>query len=380
MGQQLAYKKVGLRPDTSLDKDQNYQANQAGLPRKPASKGIRRILLKWFRLTDEPRVKLYNGYGHLKQLHVFGQALSLSPLPRKTYRKNNWTNIYALFRSFMVKTIPFALLKISWKGSWVYTRAEDDGFFRFDLEPKDEQEPGWQEVEVYLVATEEDEEAIAKGTGLIYYPPENRFGCISDIDDTFLVSHSNHLFKRIYVLLTRNAHSRKPFEGVVEHYQILSKAGSSPENPNPFFYVSSSEWNLYDFIVEFARKNGMPPGIYLLNQLKKFSQLLQTGQGKHSGKFTRIVRIMEAFPDMRFILLGDSSQQDPYIYASIAEHFPQQVHAVYIRDVYKKNREEVQKILTRMELAGIPCFFFTHSRDAILHSQKIGLIPGGNKQ
>ena len=119
----------------------------------------------------------------------------------------------------------------------------------------------------------------------------------------------------------------------------------------------------------------MPAGIYLLNQLKKFSQLLQTGQGKHSGKFTRIVRIMEAFPHMRFILLGDSSQRDPYIYESIAEHFPKQVHAVYIRDVHKKNRVQVQEILTKMELAGIPCCFFAHSRDAILHSQKIGLIP-----
>ena len=91
---------------------------------------------------------------------------------------------------------------------------------------------------------------------------------------------------------------------------------------------------------------------------------------------------MEAFPQLRFILLGDSSQRDPYIYASIAEHFPNQVHAIYIRDVYKKNRQQVQEILERMEKAGIPCCFFTHSSDAILHSQRIGLIPKptGNMQ
>ena len=119
----------------------------------------------------------------------------------------------------------------------------------------------------------------------------------------------------------------------------------------------------------------MPAGIYLLNQLKRFKQLLQTGQGKHSGKFTRIIRIMEAFPDMQFILMGDSSQQDPYIYASIVEHFPKQVYAVYIRDVYKKNTARAKEIMARIESAGIPCCFFTHSNDAILHSQKIGLIP-----
>ena len=275
----------------------------------------------------------------------------------------------------MVKPIQCAVLRLKWKNAWVYANSEDDGFFKFDLEPDvTKNVSGWQEVQVEMVGHQHSEQVVAKGNGLIYFPPPSRFGCISDIDDTFLISHSSHLMKRLYVLLTQNAHSRKPFEGVVRHYQLLSQAGSTPDKPNPFFYVSSSEWNLYDFIVEFARKNEMPAGIYLLNQLKRFSQLLKTGQGKHSGKFTRIVRIMESFPQMRFILLGDSSQRDPYIYASIVEHFPQQVHAVYIRDIYKKNKKNVSEVLAKIELAGVPCCFFSHSRDAILHSQKIGLI------
>ena len=332
-------------------------------------------LLKWLRLSNQPTVKVYHGYGHATQLHVFGQVLALGPSPRKKYRQNIWTNSFALLRSFMVKPIPCALLRLKWKNEWVYTKSEDDGFFKFDLEPDITRNvTGWQEVQIEMIRDSDAQESIAKGTGLIYFPPPNRFGCISDIDDTFLISHSSHLLKRLYVLLTQNAHSRKPFEGVVKHYQLLAQAGSTPDKPNPFFYVSSSEWNLYDFIVEFARKNEMPAGIYLLNQLKRFSQLLKTGQGKHSGKFTRIVRIMESFPHLRFILLGDSSQRDPYIYASIVEHFPRQVHAVYIRDIYKKNKKKVEEVLTKIEQAGVPCYFFQHSKDAIMHSQKIGLI------
>ncbi len=331
--------------------------------------------MNWLRLSDQPTVKVYHGFGHTTQLHVFGQVLALSPLPRKKYRKNVWTNSFALLRSFMVKPIPCALLRLKWKNIWVYANSEDDGFFKFDLEPDTTKNAtGWQELQVEMISDHSSEQVIAKGNGLIYFPPANRFGCISDIDDTFLISHSSHLLKRLYVLLTQNAHSRKPFEGVVRHYQLLSQAGSTPDKPNPFFYVSSSEWNLYDFIVEFARKNEMPAGIYLLNQLKRFSQLLKTGQGKHSGKFTRIVRIMESFPQMRFILLGDSSQRDPYIYASIVEHFPQQVHAVYIRDIYKKNKKNVVEVLTKIEQSGIPCCFFSHSKEAILHSQRIGLL------
>jgi phosphatidate phosphatase APP1 len=275
----------------------------------------------------------------------------------------------------MVKPIPYAAMRLCWRNQWAYTKAEADGFFKFDLEPNQELQPGWHQVEVEMLHNLESQQVIAKGAGLIYLPPQNSYGYISDIDDTFLISHSSHLLKRLYVLLTKNAHSRKPFEGVVKHYQLLAEAGTNAQKPNPFFYVSSSEWNLYDFIVEFATKNKMPAGIYLLNQLKRFQQLLKTGQGKHSGKFTRIVRIMEAFPHLRFVLLGDSSQQDPYIYASIVEHFPKQVYAVYIRDIVKKNNGRVKDIMTEIEGRGIPTCLFAHSREAIDHSKKIGLIP-----
>ena len=369
MESRVSYKKVGFSNDT----DENFQAKNTRIQRKSFIGGIRKVFFRWIRISNEPTVKVYHSYGHANKVHVFGHALAMSPIARRHFRKNVWTNTFALLRSFMVKPMPRALLKMCWSNKWIYTRSEDDGFFVFDLEPQIRHKPGWEKIEVFLV-DEKNDQTIAGATGSIYLPPENRFGCISDIDDTFLISHSARLFKRLYVLLTRNAHSRKPFDGVVRHYKLLAEAGSTPDRQNPFFYVSSSEWNLYDFIKEFARKNEMPEGIFLLNQLKKFSKILKTGQGKHNGKFMRIVRIMEAFPHMRFILLGDSSQRDPYIYASIAEHFPNQVHAIYIRDVYKKSRQQVQEILARMQKAGIPCCFFTHSKDAILHSEKIGLI------
>lgn len=102
--------------------------------------------------------------------------------------------------------------------------------------------------------------------------------------------------------------------------------------------------------------------------------MFKTGQNKHTTKFMRIVRILENYPTQRFVLLGDSSQQDPDIYAAVAKHFPNQVRAVYIRDVYKKNQQKVRETLTAMEEAGVPCCFFTHSSEALEHSQRIGLI------
>jgi phosphatidate phosphatase APP1 len=329
-------------------------------------------ILNWFRLTAQPTVKLYRGYGHMNCFTIFGHVLQLTAFPRRKYRRGIIRNTLALLRLFMVRPAPMVDVEMEWKGRKYRTQTDEDGFFKFDWEDQQPYDKGWLEVKVIALI---NGEMIAATKGHVYVPDETQYIFISDIDDTFLISHSSNLRKRLFVLFTNNARSRKPFEGVVRHYQLLQQAGAGEGAPNPFFYVSSSEWNLYDYLVEFGAINEIPKGVLLLNQLKRFSELLKTGQNNHQTKFTRIVRILEAYPKQRVVLLGDSSQHDPYIYESVVKHYPQQVHAVYIRDIYKKNKTAVSDVLKNIEASGVPCCFFAHSAEAILHSVKIGLIP-----
>ena len=333
--------------------------------------GLRSRIYRFFGITRQIVIKVYHGYGHADQLVIYGQVLRQSPLPRRRYSKSVLNNTWALLRLFMVKPYPFAKLETNWQGRKLTTEADKDGFFKFEWKDEPPLEQGWHGMTVRM--TSDRGEAI-EGKGQVYIPYTTQYGFISDVDDTFLISHSANLRKRLFVLFTQNARSRKPFEGVVKHYQLLALGNTTAAAPNPFFYVSSSEWNLYDYLLEFVRVNELPQGVFLLNVLKQLGQLLKTGQNNHEGKFTRIVRIIQNYPKQRFVLLGDSSQHDPFIYESIVKHFPKQIHAVYIRDVYKKNKAKVQEVLTNIEAAGVPVCFFAHSDEAILHSMKLGLI------
>lgn len=353
--------------------DENIITNNNYSP--PFIKKLKESLFRWMRLTNRPRVKVYHGYGGNGQIVVMGHVLKTSPLPRKTYRQNFWTNSMALIRLFIVKPIPNARVSITFRGDKTEQVTDEDGFFRLQWSPHSMPAPGWHKVDVVL------EEGIVKkyhgsvvGEGKIYIPHSRQYAIISDIDDTFLISHSSNLRKRLFVLLTENAYSRKPFDGVVKHYQALAFAGTTNNEPNPFFYVSSSEWNLYDYIRDFSEKNELPNGIYLLNRLKRITQAWKTGQNHHGTKFMRISRILEAFPAQDFILLGDDSQQDPVIYASVAEHFPGQIKAVYLRNVFDKNEEAVKDAVAKIEATGVPVCRFEHSADALAHSYVIGLI------
>ena len=334
---------------------------------------IKRKILFWFHLTNKPVIKLYQGYGNDDKVIVFGHVLRLSSLPRKKYKKNFINNTYGLLRLFMVKRYPNVSLSLQSGGIIYETKTQDDGFFKFEWNPATSIASGWHPVKVRLLHPGGYVKPI-EIMGEFFIPYKYEYAFISDIDDTFLVSHSSNLRKRLYVLFTKNARSRKPFEGVVNHYQLLANTGATRNTHNLFFYVSSSEWNLYDYIFEFAKNNKLPKGIYLLNQLKTFRQVFKTGQNNHKTKFMRISRIMETYPIQKFILLGDDSQEDPNIYSAIVEHFPQNVYAVYLRHVLKSSHERVNGIVEKIKATGVHCCYFTHSAEAVIHSKQIGLI------
>lgn len=335
---------------------------------------IKKKILFLFRLRYMPVVKVYRGYGNDNKMIVIGHVLKISPMARKTYRHNWIVNIFSMLRLFMIKPFVGARIEMKWNDSTCETITEHDGFFRFEWNLPATLNAGWHNVTVSLMQEKYKAWQIS-GEGEILVPFQSQNAFISDIDDTFLVSYSSKLRKRLYVLFTKNARSRKPFQGVVEHYrQLAGGVHDEHKTLNPFFYVSSSEWNLYDLIVEFSKENNLPKGVYLLNQIKRISEVLKTGQNKHSGKFTRIVRIIETYPHLKFTLLGDDTQEDPSIYLSVAEHFPQNIFAVYIRKVHNGNFDKVKAVTEKIESAGVHCCYFEHSSEAIEHSKAIGLI------
>jgi phosphatidate phosphatase APP1 len=316
---------------------------------------------------------VYNGYGSSEKIIAFGHVLKLSPMVRKTFRKNWVVNTFSMLRLFMVIPFKNAKLSMEWEGTILYTRSQDNGYFKFEWIPGMPPKQGWHSISIKLEEEKYHAQKI-RGFGQVFIPFTSRYAFVSDIDDTFLISHSSKLRRRLYVLFTKNARSRKPFAGVVNHYQLLASSGQPANELSPFFYVSSSEWNLYGFIKEFSRENGLPKGVYLLNELKKLKEVWRTGQSKHATKFFRIVRIIEAYPHCRFILFGDDSQEDPNIYSALVDHFTDKIFAIYIRRVRKNKYPEVQVAIDKIITAGIHCCYFVHSAEAIAHSKKIGLI------
>lgn len=322
-------------------------------------------------------LKLYRGYANDGEVVVQGHVFRKYPSSKNLYDRQGFRYIKSVLQLFTVKTVANARVIFRFNGTETETRTLFDGYFRFALPLNEKLPSGWHPFSVTL-----DDHIYGQAVSLtkeddLLVPSLGGYTIISDIDDTFLVSYSGQVLKKLYVMLTRNVEARKPFEDVVKHYQLLSLAGRKADGQakNTFFYVSSSEWNLYDYIERFIARHDLPKAVLKLKKIKtSLFDFLRSGGGSHQHKQIKIEHIVTFYPKHAFILLGDDSQRDPYIYENIVKIYPKNIQAIYIRQTEKNKKPEVKGIISNIQGLGVSTCYFEHSSEAIAHSVREGII------
>ncbi len=317
-------------------------------------------------------LELYRGYVNDEELVVCGHVFKSWAPDKYRMNRKGIRHAVSIIHMFRIKPIENVEVKLKFRNIEVTTKTLSDGYFRFTIPYTEKLESGWHP---YEVSCKIHDFGIVDNSELLK-PFESKFGVISDIDDTFLVSHSGNFFKKLYVMLLKNINKRKIFKDVVPHYQALSRAGQENDSvSNSFFYVSSSEWNLYEFIDSFVRLHELPKAVIKLKKIKTgISDFLFTGRGSHDHKFEKIKDIIMFYPKLEYVLLGDDSQKDPYLYERIVKVFPQNIKAIYIRQTSRRKKQQVETVLKNIESMKVATCYFSNSVEAIAHSEKIGIV------
>ncbi|HET8838430.1 MAG TPA: App1 family protein [Flavobacteriaceae bacterium] len=317
-------------------------------------------------------LKIYRGYANNENIVVTGHVFKKNTPDKYGLNKSKFKHAWSVIRMFSIKTIRNADVELNFAGKNYRTRTLDDGYFQFTIPYSQELESGWHQVSVSV----NREEKVKVKEGEFIKPHPGEYGIISDIDDTFLISHSGNIFRKLYFLLTKNIDKRKVFDEVVSHYRLLDRAGRRDlEKSNAFYYVSSSEWNLYNFIENFMKLHELPKGVLKLKAIKTgVFDFLTAGRGNHNHKFFKIKHIMEFHPELKFILLGDDTQQDPHIYEQICKIFSENTLAVYIRQTRHRPDRRTVILMENMASMGVSTCYFRKSGEAIAHSKSIGII------
>jgi phosphatidate phosphatase APP1 len=142
------------------------------------------------------------------------------------------------------------------------------------------------------------------------------------------------------------------------------------------FYVSNGLWNLYDLLEDFFRLNRIPGGPVLLlrNWGVYRDELLPTRQREH--KLGLIRSILETYPELPFILIGDSSEADPEVYHSVVHQYGDRILAVYIRNISRDpdRSEAIQALAGEILDAGSELVLADDSLSMARHAARNGWI------
>lgn len=296
---------------------------------------------------DPFHIVAYRGYAGNGRVLVLGRVLQDEGLPRPDPGHSKVRNILAMLKRLESDPLPFARVQARLPEGPHEILADDEGFLRQWL-PLGPASTPWSSIQLVLADPTHGVPRVVEAPFLT--PPASAtYGVISDMDDTVLQSHVSDFLRAARVVLLENARTRLPFPGVAAFYRALEQ-GPDGGAGNPIFYVSSSPWNLYDVIVDFLEAQQMPAGPLLLRDWDLGRSPLRNAVYK-----TGVIReILATYPLLPFLLVGDSAQEDPQIYADIVAGHPGRILAVYIRNVrqHPEDSPAIRELTDRVARAG----------------------------
>ena len=295
---------------------------------------------------DPLQIIPFDSYGTASQVYLKGRALEDEGIDLE---KKSWFSLFInSWKRFETDEIRHTPLSISLpNGKTIEFKTDAEGYYlvvqviknldRFVLDSE------WLAYEVSYASSHKSKiQNNNKFIGRMLVPnPDSNFGVVSDIDDTILYTGVTSKLKWRVIIntLLKTPYKRKALEGAADFYERLHH-GKSGNDRNPIFYVSNSPWNLYRYLKLFLGINKFPDGPILLRDIRMPYD--NTPKPELAHKYNEIYTILNTYPDLKFILIGDCGEKDAHIYKDVVKRFPNRILAIYLRAV--KHAKRMQRI------------------------------------
>jgi phosphatidate phosphatase APP1 len=335
---------------------------------KRADKVVRKVKRRIYRNTNVTIVP-YLGHGTARHLRLKGRVLENYTVLPSFDDDSAWSNLRNIIRRFNSDELPNAEITASFGNQQQTVLSNHEGFFEVLFDLNTTLDSIWHEVDLQY-----NQRRNASAVAKVMIPPQDaQFAVVSDLDDTVIRSNVPNLIKLLFNTLFKNAHTRLPFAGVAEFYQALQKG--TKNTFNPIYYVSNSPHNLYDLISDFFKIRGIPEGPIFLRDFGLTKRYMVANK---NHKKEQITRLLDLHPELPFILIGDSGEHDPELYAEIVREYPKRIAATYIRDVRpkkdSKRDEYVQALAQELAEIGTPMLLIPNTTVAARHATEQGFI------
>jgi phosphatidate phosphatase APP1 len=288
------------------------------------------------------RIIPHRSIGDPTRLTVRGRVVWQAPTNRRPLGPSGAIttpeHLAALYRAFDAVELPFAQVEARVDGVVARATCNAGGYFAIDL-PAPQDAP-WYAGRHRATVRLADMGPTARATMPhsndtvtveVFVPGAHAtLAIVSDLDDTAMDTNTVHTFAAIRTVMFRSARRRTPVPGVADLYAAL-RDGPDGTALNPIYYISSGAWNLYDIVLDYLNTHALPDGAILLNDWGSRARAFHPVGHAHKGEHA--TALLSRMPQLPFLLIGDDVQEDPELYAEVAQRHPGRVPAIWIRAV-----------------------------------------------
>lgn len=337
----------------------------------PFSRGLRRAALsaEWLwsgigaglawilpfrRRTQEIEIRVFNALFLPRGLYIQGRVLARRDFAAPAFHDSRWKNFRRIWREWLSHEIPHAHLTLRCGDATREVMADREGYFQLE----------WPDAPV--AAHDSGIQLSSQGTECIAHPSSPapagvlspRCVLLSDIDDTLIETGAVSTRQMIATTLFHNSLTREVVQGMPELLEDLRQRWHAP-----LFYITSSPWNLFPLLNRILRRANAPAGGYFMTDWGiTLDHWIHPDHRVH--KQAAIRKVLEWYPDLPIVFLGDDSQYDPEIILSFLQSDESRILAVFIRHVGTEHRaREVREMLGPFNRANRPCRLINNPAD-----------------
>ena len=292
------------------------------------------------RADDDPVLDPYLGYATPDGLFLRGRVLSHLRRVEPDAQQSKWMNLRQMAALFVTDEVAGVAVETADVATTAVSDAE--GYMRMHVAGAFA--PGWTTIDLRIRGQTETVPFHA----LVPDPAASHM-VVSDIDDTMIETGAHSLARNLWTTFTGSALTRQAHDDAIALVEAMVDGGR-----NPVFYVSSSPWNLHDFLEDLFAHEGVPRGPKFLRDLGVTSEGVGQSHRTHQG--AAIDTILAVNPDLPAYLMGDSGQKDAQVYRDVVDRHPGRIRGVALREPAPGVGDDDAACIAAIEAAGVPCF------------------------
>jgi len=294
------------------------------------------LILSSSTLHAKDNIVIYHAYGNTHQIVIQGRMVKKKPF-KVANKEDGWfKNLWRKIREIEGNELKNQTIYASITHEKFKTKGDDEGYFEFHITTQKALKTGYAKVYIHI-----EKNANIHESNVTIIDSQPLIGIISDFDDTIIVSDVTHKIQFAQNTLFKNYKQRKVVPSMLERFQKIL-AQNPKDTPSTLFILTGSPQQLFIPIENFLTYHHFPKRTLILKKIHGDHKDPISDQFAY--KTQKIEQLIKLYPNIKWIMFGDSGQKDPQIYKAIQEKHPNSIINYYIRDVESGEIKEYNKL------------------------------------